>query len=262
MNVKDLFDLSGKTAVVTGGFTGLGRQIAEGLLEAGADVAVCARRINKWNDSYEILKKKAASQNRKLIGSKCDVSIQKSVDDFFEHVFQEFNSVDVLVNAAGVAWAAAPQDMKLEDWEKVIQVNLTGTFLCSQSVGRKMINSGSGSIINLSSVVGLYGSDPEILDSIGYSSSKAGVIGFTKDLAMKWAKHNIRINALVPGWFRTHLTKDLLDKREETILRTIPMRRLGSEIELKGAAVFLSSSASSYITGQILCVDGGVTSGR
>ncbi len=258
----DFFSLSGKVAIVTGGYTGLGKQIAEGLLEAGANVAVCARRLDKWTDSFEDLKRLAIRYDKRLVGSRCDVSVQSDIQEFVGRVIKELGSIDILVNAAGVAWAAPPEDMSLEDWDKVIGTNLTGTFLCSQIVGRVMIHHGDGRIINVGSIAGLYGSDPAVLDAIAYSASKAGIIGFTKDLALKWARYNIRVNALVPGWFRTHLTEKVLDVKGEKLLELIPLRRLGSEIDLKGAAVFLASEASSYVTGQVICVDGGLTAGR
>jgi NAD(P)-dependent dehydrogenase (short-subunit alcohol dehydrogenase family) len=258
----DLFSLKGKIAVVTGGFTGLGKQSAEALLEAGADVAVCARRPDKWAKSFGDLKKVAKRHERKLEGARCDVSSQAEVGRFFKEVREEFGRVDILVNAAGIAWASPPEETRLEDWEKVIKTNLTGTFLTSQTAGRMMIAQGEGSIINVSSVVGLWGVEGDVLDAISYSASKGGIIGFTRDLAIKWARFNVRVNALVPGWFRTHMTAVVVDRSREKLIQSIPMRRLGSETELKGAVVFLASGASSYVTGQLICVDGGLTAGR
>jgi gluconate 5-dehydrogenase len=256
-----LYSLDGKAAVVTGGFTGLGKQMAEGLLEGGANVAVCARRPRKWLHTYRTLKEVARQNRRKLLGSRCDVSVQSEVERFFERAVDELGSVDILVNAAGVAWVSSPEDMKLTDWNKVIGTNLTGTFLCSQAAGRIMIRNRTGSIINMSSVAGIFGSDPEVLDAISYTSSKAGIIGLTRDLAVKWAKHNIRVNTLAPGWFQTHLTQRVIDRSGDRLSRAIPMRRFGTDTELKGVTVFLASEASSYMTGQLICVDGGLTAG-
>jgi NAD(P)-dependent dehydrogenase (short-subunit alcohol dehydrogenase family) len=262
LGALDSFTLRGKKAVVTGGFTGLGKQVAEAMLEAGADVAVCARRPEKWVDSYGELQGTAEKLGRRLKGSKCDVSSQSEVEQFFHEVAGHFGTVDILVNAAGIAWAAPPEEMKLDDWEKVIRINLTGTFLCSQTAGRLMIARKQGSIINMGSVVGLFGVDSQVLDAVAYSASKGGIIGLTRDLALKWATFNIRVNALVPGWFRTHMTEVVIRKGGERLLQGIPMRRLGSETDLKGAAIFLASDASSYVTGQLICVDGGVSAGH
>jgi NAD(P)-dependent dehydrogenase (short-subunit alcohol dehydrogenase family) len=257
-----MFSLEGRVAVVTGGYSGLGKQISEALLEAGADVAVCARRVEKWEDNYRILQSMAAKEGRRLLGSRCDVRVEADVQDFFGKVASEFGAANILVNAAGIAWAAPPEDMKLEDWEKVLQTNLTGTFLCSQAAGRTMIANRGGSIINVSSVLGMYGSNPQVLDAIAYAASKAGIIGFTRDLAVKWAAHNIRVNALVPGWFVTHMTEKVVQMRSDRLIKSIPLGRLGSSTDLKGATILLASDASSYITGQIICIDGGLTAGR
>ncbi|MEM0075533.1 MAG: 3-oxoacyl-ACP reductase FabG [Conexivisphaerales archaeon] len=262
MTDLSIFELEGEKAVVTGGYTGIGRQMAEALLEAGADVAVCARRIERWKESYDELARVADNNHRILRGFRCDVSSEKEVEAFFNSVLGYFGSIDVLVNAAGIAWSAPALEMKLEDWEKVIRTNLTGTFLCSRTAARSMISRKKGSIINVSSVLGLFGSSPETLDAVGYTASKAGIIGLTKDLALKLAMYNIRVNAVAPGWFRTHMTDKLLEINGNRLLSQIPMGRFGSKDDLKGVTVFLASKASSYITGQVICVDGGLSSGR
>lgn len=260
MKTPDLFDLHGKVAVVTGGYTGLGNQMAEALLEAGADVAVCARKTERWEKSFKELQAKATAGKRKLLGVRCDVSVENDVKRLISETENNLGPVDILVNNAGIAWKAPPEEMKIEDWQKVMDVNLTGAFICSQIAGRLMIKRRQGVIINVSSVTGLYGVDSEVLDTIGYTSSKAGLIGFTRDLAVKWAKHGIRVNAILPGWFKTHLTEHVVQRSGEEIARRVPLRRLGGEYDLKGAVVYLASKASEYVTGQILIVDGGLTS--
>jgi gluconate 5-dehydrogenase len=149
--------------------------------------------------------------------------------------------------------------MTLADWEKVLATNVTGTFLCSQAVGRIMIERQRGKIINVASVAGLRGAPPEIVDAVGYHTSKGAVISFTRDLACKWARHNILVNALAPGWFPSHMSRWVIEHRGEAILPHIPLRRFGGEDDLKGAIIYLASDASNYVTGQVLVVDGGMT---
>ncbi len=259
MRIHDLFDLRGRVAVVTGGYIGLGKQMAEALLEAGADVCVCARRVERWQDSFKELEDKAIREGRRVLGVRCDVSVAKDVAALHSRAESALGPVDILVNNAGVAWKASPQEMKIEDWKRVIEVNLTGAFICSQTIGRTMIQRRKGTVINVSSIAGLRGTDEEILDAIGYNSSKAALIGFTRDLSSKWAKHNIRVNAIVPGWFHTHLTESVVQRSGEELVRRIPLKRLGDEEDLKGAVVYLASDASKYVTGQTLIVDGGLS---
>src|SRR5208282_1022205 len=171
---------------------------------------------------------------------------------------KQFGRIDILVNNAGTSWGAPVEAMTLEQWNKVIETNLTGTFLFSQAVGKVMIAQRRGKIINIASVAGLRGSPPSF-SAIGYSASKGGVIIFTKDLACKWGMHNIQVNAIAPGWFPTHMSEVVLERNKEAFLKRIPLRRFGSEHDLKGAAVFLASDASDYVTGHVLVVDGGQT---
>ncbi|TMI78172.1 MAG: SDR family oxidoreductase, partial [Bacillati bacterium ANGP1] len=168
--------------------------------------------------------------------------------------------VDILVNNAGATWGAQVLDMPVDAWRKVMDTNVTGTFLMIQAVGRAMIDAGrGGKIVNIASVAGLIGADAGVLDAIGYSASKGAVIALTRDLAVKWARHGITVNALAPGFFPTKMTRWLIDHRGEAILDTIPLGRLGGDDDLKGAAVFLASRASDFMTGQVLVVDGGQT---
>jgi len=192
----------------------------------------------------------------RAISLACDVKSQASVQEMVEATLSRFGRIDVLINNAGISWGAPTEEMRLEDWNKVIETNLTGTFLCAQAVGKTMIRQGRGKIINIASVAGLGGAPPE-LPAIGYHASKGGVISFTKDLACKWARHNIQVNAIAPGWFPTHMSGKVIERYKDLFLSHIPLGRFGNEHDLKGAAVFLASDASNFVTGHVLVVDGG-----
>ena len=251
-NVKQLFDLTGRIAIITGGSIGLGRQMAEGLAEMGANLVLCARKRERCQQAAEELQPLGV----KAMALACDVKSPASIQEVVDATLSQFGRIDVLINNAGISWGAPVEEMRLEDWNKVIETNLTGTFLCSQAVGKVMIRQGQGKIINIASVAGLGGAPPE-LSAIGYHASKGGVISFTKDLACKWAAHNIQVNAIAPGWFPTHMSSRVLEHHPELFLSHIPLRRFGNEHDLKGAAVFLASDASNYVTGHVLVVDGG-----
>ena len=252
VTVKQLFDLTGRVAIVTGGSIGLGRQIAEGLAEMGANIVLCARKQERCEQAAEELQRLGI----KAMALGCDVKSQASIKEVVDSTLSEFGQIDILINNAGISWGAPTEEMRLEDWNKVIETNLTGTFLCAQSVGKIMIKQGRGKIINIASVAGLGGAPPE-LPAIGYHASKGGVVSFTKDLACKWATHNIQVNAIAPGWFPTHMSNRVLEHHKDLFLSHIPMKRFGGEHDLKGAAVFLASDASNYVTGHVLVVDGG-----
>jgi gluconate 5-dehydrogenase len=252
VNVKELFDLTGRVAIVTGGSIGLGRQMAAGLAEMGANLVLCARKAERCQQAAEEVRQLGV----KAIAAACDVKSQASIQGVVDAALAEFGGIDVLINNAGISWGSPAEEMSLEDWNKVIETNLTGTFLCAQAVGRVMIKQGRGKIINIASVAGLGGAPPE-LAAIGYHASKGGVISFTKDLACKWAAHNIQVNAIAPGWFPTHMSNRVLERYRELFLSHIPLRRFGSKDDLKGAAVYLASGASDYVTGHVLVVDGG-----
>jgi NAD(P)-dependent dehydrogenase (short-subunit alcohol dehydrogenase family) len=256
-NVKQLFDLTGRVAIITGGSIGLGRQMAEGLAEMGANIVLCARKQERCLQAAEELQQLGV----KAIALACDVKSPASVQEVVDATLSQFGKIDVLINNAGISWGAPVEEMRLEDWNKVIETNLTGTFLCAQAVGKVMIRQSrgklsQGKIINIASVAGLGGAPPE-LSAIGYHASKGGVIAFTKDLACKWAAHNIQVNAIAPGWFPTHMSSRVLEHYQDLFLSHIPLRRFGNEHDLKGAAVFLASDASNFVTGHVLVVDGG-----
>jgi NAD(P)-dependent dehydrogenase (short-subunit alcohol dehydrogenase family) len=252
MHVKQLFDLTGRVAIITGGSIGLGRQMAEGLAEMGSNVVLCARKKERCE--------KAAGELQKLgvetLALGCDVKDPAQIQQVVDATMAHFSRIDILINNAGTSWGAPVEEMRLEHWNKVIETNLTGTFLFSQAVGKAMVAQRRGKIINIASVAGLGGAPPEF-QAIGYHASKGGVIIFTKDLACKWGIHNIQVNSIAPGWFPTNMSQVLIEKNKETFLRSIPLRRFGNESDLKGAAVFLASDASDYVTGHVLVVDGG-----
>jgi NAD(P)-dependent dehydrogenase (short-subunit alcohol dehydrogenase family) len=252
MKVQRLFDLTGRVAIVTGGSVGLGRQMAEGLAEMGANLVLCARKKERCEQTAGELQKLGV----KTMALGCDVKNPAAVQAVVDAAVNEFGRVDILINNAGTSWGAPVESMTLDQWNKVIETNLTGTFLFSQAVGKTMIKQRRGKIINIASVAGLRGSSPNF-SAIGYSASKGGVIIFTKDLACKWGMHNIHVNAIAPGWFPTDMSGKVIERNKETILAGAPLGRFGGPDDLKGAAVFLASDASDFVTGHILVVDGG-----
>jgi gluconate 5-dehydrogenase len=256
MNIQKLFDLNGRVAVVTGGGKGIGFKMAEGLAEAGAHIVLCSRKVENCQQAAAEIAKLGV----RTLARKCDVKsagdVQKVVDD----TVKEFGRIDILVNNSGANWGAPPEDHPLEAWNKVMETNMTGAFLFSQAVGRGMIRQKSGSIINIASIMGIIGMEGDAADAIAYSASKGALITFTKDLAAKWAKYNIRVNAIAPGWFPTDMSRWVLENQGAKLTAHIPLRRFGEGDELKGAIVFLASSAASYVTGAVLPVDGGYLS--
>ena len=252
VKAKQLFDLSGRVAVITGGSVGLGRQMAEGLAEMGANLVLCARRKERCEQAAEELQKLGIE----VLALSCDVKDPASIQAVADATVKQFGRIDILVNNAGTAWGAPVEAMTIEQWNKVIETNLTGTFLFSQAVGKVMIAQRRGKIINIASVAGLRGSPPSF-SAIGYSASKGGVIILTKDLACKWGMHNIQVNAIAPGWFPTDMSGKVIERNKEMLLAGIPLGRFGGPDDLKGAAVFLASGASNFVTGNILVVDGG-----
>jgi NAD(P)-dependent dehydrogenase (short-subunit alcohol dehydrogenase family) len=248
-----LFDLSGKTAIVTGGGKGIGRQMAQGLAEAGANVVVCARQADRCEQAAAELEQVGI----RALGLGCDVRDPDQVQAVVGRTVADFGGVDILVNNAGTVWGASPEDMPLEGWQKVVDVNLTGVFLFSQAAGRAMIAGSGGAIVNIASVAGLHGAPAEITDTVVYHATKGGVISFTRDLAWKWARHGIRVNAIAPGWFPSDMANFVLDQHGDSLLGRVPLARFGGPDDLKGPVVFLASDAAAYVTGHTLVVDGG-----
>jgi len=250
---NDLFDLDGKVAIVTGASRGLGKAMAVGLAKAGADVVVTD--ILDTSKVVEEIKK----IGRKSIGLLVDVSNKSSVEAMVKQTLEEFRRIDILVNNAGILRMGNAESMGKDDWDKVIDVNLTGQFLCAQAVGKQMIKQKSGNIINIASIAGLGG----YAQSAVYSASKAGIILMTKSLAVEWGSHNIRVNAICPGVFATDMTDSFLKDRQfmEMINSRVPLKRYAKPDELVGSVIFLASKASDYMTGHALVIDGGWTAG-
>ncbi|ADE69377.1 MULTISPECIES: SDR family oxidoreductase [Priestia] len=254
MHIKDLFDLTGKTAIITGGGRGLGEQMAEGLAEAGANIVLCSRK----KEACQQVADRLATTGVKTLALACDISQPEDIKNVVHQTIEKFGRIDILINNSGATWGAPVEEMPLEAWQKVMNINVTGTFLMSQEAGKEMIKQKAGKIINIASIAGLGGTDPQYMDTIGYNTSKGAVITFTKDLAVKWGQHNIQVNAIAPGFFPTKMSGAIMEQGKDYFLSQTPLKRFGSEADLKGAAVFLASAASNYITGDILTVDGGV----
>jgi NAD(P)-dependent dehydrogenase (short-subunit alcohol dehydrogenase family) len=252
--VLQLFDLSSRVAIVTGGSRGLGLEMAEGLAEAGAALMLCARREQWLTPAIDAMR----ARGFRVEGCVCDVSNPQHVDEVVSTTMKKLGRIDILVNNAGVSWGERPETMPLEQWKRVMDTNLTGAFLFSQAAGRHMLKAGSGSIINVASVAGLRSSvkGPHYA---GYASSKAGLMGLTRELAASWGPQGIRVNAIAPGFFHSRLADPAIELVEPSIKERNPIPRVGEAGELKGIAVFLASNASSYITGQVIAVDGGAT---
>jgi gluconate 5-dehydrogenase len=254
MHIKDLFDLTGKTAIITGGGRGLGEQMAEGLAEAGANIVLCSRK----KEACQQVADRLATTGVKTLALACDISQPEDIKNVVHQTIETFGRIDILINNSGATWGAPVEEMPLEAWQKVMNINVTGTFLMSQEAGKQMIKQKAGKIINIASIAGLGGTDPQYMDTIGYNTSKGAVITFTKDLAVKWGQHNIQVNAIAPGFFPTKMSGAIMEQGKDYFLSQTPLKRFGSEADLKGASVFLASAASNYITGDILTVDGGV----
>ncbi len=256
MSIFDLFRLDGKTAIVTGGGRGLGEWMAQALAEAGASVVLCSRKL----EACEAVRQGIEAAGGRAIALACDVTNPDDVRRVVEAALGTYGGVDILVNNSGATWGAPAEEMPLEKFTAVLDVNVTGTFLMSQAVGRAMIARGQGGkIINIASVAGLVGGHPDYIHTVGYNASQGAVVNMTRDLATSWARHNITVNAIAPGWFPTRMSKALMERFPEQMLAPIPLKRFGTPEDIKGVALFLAAPASSYITGQIVVVDGGAT---
>jgi len=253
-HIRDLFDLTGKTAIVTGGSRGIGVEMAEGLAEAGANLMLCARRAEWLDETVEAFR----ANNYNVEGKLCDVSKAEDIQAVVDETVNKFGKIDILINNAGISWGAMPEDMPLAKWQQVLDVNLTGCFLFAQAVGREMLKQNNGSIINIASISGITSSANGPFYA-GYAASKAGLIGLTRELAASWGRRGIRVNAIAPGFFHSRLADAVIDIYERSIQENNVIPRIGEEGELKGAVVFLASDASSYVTGQTIVVDGGMT---
>ena len=255
MSTKKLFDLSGRVALITGGSRGLGLQMAHGFGAMGAKLALSARKENELADA----KAELIAAGYDVFTHASDLAKPDTLAPMVDAVLQHFGRIDILMNNAGASWGAPADKYPLDAWNKVIGINLTGTWLVTQLVGAKsMIPNKSGSIITVASVAGLRGQLGP-MQTIAYNTSKGGLINFTRALAAEWAQHGIRVNALAPGFFPSKMSDGLLKVLDKQILNMTPMGRLGGDEDLMGPAIFLASDAASYVTGQILSVDGGMT---
>ncbi|HHY21448.1 MAG TPA: SDR family oxidoreductase [Bacilli bacterium] len=254
MKKSNLFDLTGKTAIITGGGRGLGAHFATAYAEAGVNIVLCSRKLENCQEVANELK----SFGVKTLAVKCDITNEEDVKNTVEQAVAHFGQIDILVNNSGATWAAPVEDMPYSAWKKIIDVNVTGTFLMSQEVGKRMIKQKRGKIINISSIAGFRGSDPKYMNTIGYNTSKGAINTFTKDLAVKWGEHNVQVNAIAPGSFPTEMSKIMLEQGKDYFMAHTPLKRYGNEDDIKGVAVFLASRASDYITGDVIMVDGGM----
>ncbi|GGY71014.1 SDR family NAD(P)-dependent oxidoreductase [Marinobacter zhanjiangensis] len=249
-----LFDLAGKVSLVTGAGRGIGRSIALGLAEAGSDLVLCSRSP----DELETVAAEARKKGVTALVVTCDVSDPGQITAAVDTAIRELGHIDVLINNAGLAIKRRAEDLPLEDWQTIINVNLTGVFLMAQAVGRHMLERGSGSIVNISSIAGKTG----LTGSSAYCASKGGVDMLTKTLAVEWAGRGVRVNALAPAYTETPLVKSITDVRadfaDKVVART-PMQRMADPDEMVGTAIYLASRASSYVTGETVMVDGGWT---
>jgi len=247
-----VLDLSGQVAIVSGGGTGIGLAIARELSKAGADIVICSRNMEHLQKGVEEVK---AASGKRCLAIPIDVRKPEEIDKLVEQTMAEFGRIDILVNNAGGAFKVELEKLSVNGWDTVINLNLRGTFLFSQAVGKVMIQQKKGNIINISSIAGLTG-DPF---SAHYGASKAGIINFTKTLSWEWAKHNIRVNCIAPGPILVDAYIDLLKKRgiAEAPKSPFAMGRFGQPSEIGQIVVFLASDASSFITGETICASGG-----
>jgi len=254
MSVKKLFDLSGRTAIITGGSRGLGLQIAEALGEMGARLALTARKQDELDHAVAHLAKQGIEAHAFV----CDIGKRDTIPAVFDRMLAKLGRVDILVNNAGAVWVAPAEDHPLEAWDKLVNLNLVGSFVMSQQAAKKaMIPAKWGRIINVASTAGLSASDPAVVRTVSYNATKHGVVGMTRQLAAEWGAKGITVNAICPGFFPSKMTQVMLDATGAIVLKGTPTGRLGGPEDLKGLAVLLASEASRHITGQAIAVDGG-----
>ena len=254
-SVKELFNLSGKTALITGGSRGLGLQIAEAFGELGVKLAITARKQGELDEATARLTK----QGVESMAIAADLSKYETIPGVVEKTIARYGTIDILVNNAGTTWGAPAEEHPAEGWHKVINLNVNAIFFLTQEVGRRcMIPRREGKIINMSSVAGLRAHGTG-MTTIAYDTSKAAVLHFTRSLAAEWGKYRINVNAICPGFFPTKMSRGLLEKISDDVVAGTPLGRLGGDDDLKGIAVFFASEASRHVTGQYVAVDGGAS---
>jgi gluconate 5-dehydrogenase len=256
-SVQELFSLTGKTALVTGGSRGLGLQMAEALGEQGARIVLSARKQDELDEAVAQLARRGIDATSIAV----DLSQPEQVQPFVEEALRRLGHIDILVNNAGASWGAPAEDYPLEAWDKVMNLNVRSMFLVSQAVGKlSMIPRRYGRIVNISSIAGLAGNPPGTMQTLAYNTSKGAVINFTRTLAGEWGRHGITVNSIAPGFFPSKMTKGVLSTLGADVLaKDAPLGRIGDDEDLKGAVVLFASDAGKHITGQTLAVDGGVT---
>ncbi len=259
MHVQKLFDLSGRTALVSGGGRGIGRHLALGLAEAGADVVLASRKLANCEDVAREIEK----LGRRAVALQADLSQPAEIERLLEETLHQVDRLDILVNNSGATWGAPTLDYPLAAWDRVFDLNVRGLWLLSQQVARHMKEKGGGSILHVGSIAAFRGAPELAMPAIAYNASKGAVLTLTKDMAVKLAPHGIRVNCIAPGPFLTDMMNHI--RSNEQALRayqaTIPLGRCGDEDDLKGVVVFLASDAAAYITGHTLVVDGGLQAG-
>jgi NAD(P)-dependent dehydrogenase (short-subunit alcohol dehydrogenase family) len=258
MKLTDLFSLKGKVALVTGGGRGIGKFIATGLAEAGADIILTSRKLKNLEETARQLE---ADHKVKALAIACDMGKEDAIETMLQEAVKKFGHIDILVNNAGATWGAPTLDFPLEKWDQLFNVNVRGVWIITQKVARIMKQQGGGNIINISSVMSFRGSTEEGHPAVPYNSTKAAINLLTMNLAVKLAPYKIRVNAIAPGFFHTDMMA-YIDKPEfqtirDAIIKEIPLRHVGEIDDMKGVAVFLASPASAFMTGHVLVVDGG-----
>ena len=253
--IKELFDLTGRTALITGGSRGLGLQMAEALGEQGARLVISSRKQAELDEAVAHLKKRGID----VLAIASDLSKEDAVMPLAQAAIGHLGHIDILINNAGATWGAPAEDHPLEAWDKVMNLNVRSIFLLSQAVGKlSMIPRRHGRIVNIASIAGLSGNGPD-MQTLAYNTSKAAVINFTRTLAGEWGKYGITVNALAPGFFPSRMSRGLLEKMGNAAAERAPLNRLGDDEDLKGAVLLFATDAGKHITGQTLAVDGGVS---
>jgi NAD(P)-dependent dehydrogenase (short-subunit alcohol dehydrogenase family) len=252
MEKLSIFDLRGKVAIVTGGYSGIGKGISEGLAEAGCDVVICARNYRRCVDACEKIKKLGV----RTLPIRCDVTKRDEVENLIHQTVKEMGGINVLVNNAGVEGKEKPSvDMSEQEWDEIIDTNLKGAFLCSKTVAKEMVKQRAGKIINVASITAFIAMG----NVSAYCASKGGVVQLTKAMALEFAKDNIQVNAICPGYFSTPMSRRLYGPEmwKRIIRKKVPMGRIGKPEEIKGTAIYLASRATDFMTGSCIVIDGG-----